>query len=190
METDQELILFFKALSDVTRLRMAGRLAEGNCSPEALADWLGEKPGAVKHHLALLMAAGLVEKADAGGQTYHLRLEGARALAGCLLAREVTQVPEGAAANEFEHKVLREFLTPAGALRDLPVQERKLRVVLRYVAQGFEPGQRYSEKDVNTRLKRYLPDHAALRRALVDFGWLQRQSSGQEYWRAELIPAA
>ena len=190
METELELIQFFKALSDATRLRMAGRLAEGDCTAEALAELLGVKPAVVKHHLGLLSAAGLVEGVDASGPAYRLRLAGARALASQLLAHTVTVVPEGAAADAFEHKVLREFLTPEGAIRDLPVQERKLRVVLRYAAKVFEAGQRYSEKEVNTRLKRLHPDSATLRRALVDFGWLQRQSTGQEYWLAEAIPAA
>ena len=190
METEAELVQFFKALSDATRLRLAGRLAEGDCTAEALAEGLGRKPAAVAHHLEVLAGAGLVETVDASGPTYRLRLAGVRALAGRLLAHEVTPVPEGAAANDYEHKVLREFLTPAGAIRDLPAQERKLRVVLGYAAGAFEAGQRYSEKEVNTRLQRLHPDHAALRRALVDFGLLQRQSSGQEYWRAEAIPAA
>jgi len=86
--------------------------------------------------------------------------------------------------------VLREFLTPEGALRDLPAQEKKLQVVLRYVLQAFEAGPRYSEKEVNARLQRFHPDSATLRRALVDRGWLVRQSAGQAYWRAEVIPAA
>jgi hypothetical protein len=189
VETETELVEFFKALSDVTRLRLAGRLAEGPRSAEALAEWLGEKPAVVKHHLGRLAAAGLVEGPEPGSQAYRLRLAGARALAGRLLAHAVTVVPEGAAAGEYEHRVLREFLTPEGAIRDLPVQERKLRVVLRYVAQSFEAGRRYTEKEVNTLLKRLHPDSATLRRLLVDFGLLQRQSDGQAYWRAEPIPA-
>ena len=185
METEQELIQFFKALSDATRLRIAGRLAEGDITAEALASWLNEKPAVVKHHLGLLAAAGLVETVDASGPPYRLRLAGARALAGRLLAHAVTVVPEGAAADEFEHKVLREFLTPEGAIRDLPVQERKLRVLLGYAARSFQAGQRYSEKEVNLLLKRLHPDSATLRRLLVDFGLLQRQSAGQAYWRIE-----
>jgi len=188
-ETETELLEFFKALSDATRLRLAGRLAEAPRSADELAELLGEKPAVVKHHLGRLAAAGLVTRPEAGSQTYRLRLEGVRALAGRLLAHEVTTVPEGAAANEFEHKVLRDFLSADGAIRDLPVQERKLRVILRYAAQAFEPGQRYGEKEVNARLKRLHPDSATLRRALVDFGLLLRQPDGQAYWRAEPIPA-
>jgi len=94
-----ELTQFFKALSDGTRLRMAGRLAEADCTAEALAEWLGEKPLVVKHHLGLLLAAGLVEAVSgASSPAYHLRLAGARALAGRLLAHEVTRVPAGVAA--------------------------------------------------------------------------------------------
>jgi DNA-binding transcriptional ArsR family regulator len=184
VENQDELVRFFKALSDATRLQMAGRLAETDCTVEALAEWLGEKPAAVRHHLGQLAAAGLVEAvAGASGPVYRLRLAGARALAGRLLAHPATPVPEGAAANAFESKVLREFLTPEGALRDLPVQEKKFQVVLRYVLQSFEAGQRYSEKEVNARLQRFHPDSATLRRALIDRGWLARQSGGQAYWR-------
>jgi len=86
--------------------------------------------------------------------------------------------------------VLREFLTPAGAIRELPVQEKKLRVVLRYALRAFEAGQRYTEKEVNGRLLRLYPDTASLRRLLIDFHLLERQSSGQAYWLTEAIPAA
>jgi DNA-binding transcriptional ArsR family regulator len=194
-ENEAALLSFFKALSDATRLRIAGRLAADSCSAAELAAWLGEKPAVVKRHLGRLAAAGLVQGPAAKDQTYRLRLDGVRALAGNLLAHEVTMVPAGAAADDFEHKVLREFLSPDGSIRELPVQEKKLRVVVGYAAQAFEPGQRYAEKEVNTRLKRLHPDTAALRRALVDFGLLKRKTTGQEYWRAdgrsgEAIPAA
>ena len=80
VDAQSELVLFFKALSDATRLRIAGRLAQADCTAETLAEWLGEKPLAVKHHLGLLLAAGLVEAVSgvggARGPVYHLRLAG------------------------------------------------------------------------------------------------------------------
>src|SRR5690242_14669537 len=110
LESQAELVQFFKALSDATRLQIAGRLAETDCTLEALAEWLDEKPAAVRHHLEQLEAAGLVETVTgASGPVYRLRLAGARALAGRLLAHPATPVPAGAAANAFETKVLREF---------------------------------------------------------------------------------
>src|SRR5437762_2985433 len=96
------LVKFFKALSDATRLRIAGRLAEADSTAEGLAEWLGEKPLAVRHHLGQLAAAGLVEAVGANGPVYRLRLAGVRALAGRLLAHPITAAPEGVAANDFE----------------------------------------------------------------------------------------
>jgi hypothetical protein len=53
--------------------------------------------------------------------------------------------------------------------------------VLDLLAQEFEPGRRYSEKAVNLALGRWHADTAALRRYLVDEGFLDR--AGGEYWR-------
>jgi hypothetical protein len=54
-------------------------------------------------------------------------------------------------------------------------------MLLDVVAQAFEPGVRYPERDVDRFLRRIHPDHAALRRYLVDENFLDR--SGGEYWR-------
>jgi hypothetical protein len=57
--------------------------------------------------------------------------------------------------------------------------------VLGYVVKTFEPGQRYTEKQVNEKLQLFHRDSASLRRYLVDAGLLQRSSGGREYWRAD-----
>jgi hypothetical protein len=46
----------------------------------------------------------------------------------------------------------------------------------------LEPGRRYDEQEVNGIVARLFTDHAALRRALVDEGFLARDHG--EYWRA------
>ncbi|WP_449065893.1 DUF2087 domain-containing protein [Planomonospora algeriensis] len=80
-----------------------------------------------------------------------------------------------------EEKVLRAFLVE-GRLRAIPSKRDKQLVVLNYVAQVFEPGVRYSEKDVNVVLRAFHDDHAALRRYLVDEGLLARENN--VYWRS------
>jgi len=37
---------------------------------------------------------------------------------------------------------------------------------------------------VNERLKRLNRDSATLRRAMVEYGWMQREGGGGAYWRA------
>jgi hypothetical protein len=77
--------------------------------------------------------------------------------------------------------VLRAFFRD-GRLREVPAKESKRRTVLERIALEFDPGVRYDENEVNAMLGRYFNDHAALRRYLVDGGFLERDHG--EYWRA------
>jgi hypothetical protein len=68
-----------------------------------------------------------------------------------------------------------------GRLVIMPSKRAKLRLVLDHLAQDFEPGRSYQEPEVNEVLERYHDDYAALRRYLVDEGFLSRE--GGVYWR-------
>jgi hypothetical protein len=57
-------------------------------------------------------------------------------------------------------------------------------IVLDWLAQDLEPGRRYSEQMVNLILGKRHSDTAALRRYLVDEGFLDRDDDGREYWRS------
>lgn len=88
---------------------------------------------------------------------------------------------EFADATDDTRKVLRSFVTD-GRLQSIPVAAAKRRVVLDWLAQDFEPGNTYSEKMVNLILGQRHADTAALRRYMVDEGFLER-AHGQ-YWRS------
>ena len=64
--------------------------------------------------------------------------------------------------------------TKNGRLTSLPKQWEKRSIVLDHVAQVFEPGREYGEKEVNELLKRFHDDFAMLRRYLVDEGFMDR----------------
>jgi hypothetical protein len=81
-----------------------------------------------------------------------------------------------------EERILRAFFAEDGTLHTIPSKHAKLLVVLDRLAQEFEPGQRYAEPEVNLVLKRIHPDHAALRRYLVENGFLAREAG--VYWRS------
>ncbi len=76
---------------------------------------------------------------------------------------------------------LRSFVR-GGRLTAIPTQHSKRLVVLDRLAQEFEPGQHYTERQVNSILRRWHDDTAALRRYLVDDGFMARDHG--EYWRA------
>ncbi len=71
--------------------------------------------------------------------------------------------------------VLRAFVGPDGRLLSIPARHAKRLVVLDHLAQRFEPGLEYDEVEVNRRLRTAHDDVAALRRHLVEDGFLSRE---------------
>ena len=84
--------------------------------------------------------------------------------------------------DDRDRRVLGHFLTEDGRLHTIPSKHAKLMVVLDHLAQSFEPGQRYPEPEVVDVLTRVHPDHAALRRYLVENSFLSRENG--VYWRS------
>lgn len=95
---------------------------------------------------------------------------------GLLRFGHVTAVDE-----QRRQRVLRAFLDDRGALRSIPARRGKRLVVLEHIVTVFEIGVRYPERDVNAMLRAFHPDVAALRRYLVDEGYLDREPG--TYWR-------
>jgi hypothetical protein len=81
-----------------------------------------------------------------------------------------------------EDRVVIERFMPNGRLEQMPAKRGRRLVVLDQVARMFEPGHRYPEREVNDVLRTVWPDYAALRRYLVDEGFLDRADG--VYWRA------
>jgi hypothetical protein len=89
---------------------------------------------------------------------------------------------EGAVEGpEDTARVLRSFVRD-GRLISIPAPRSRRLVVLDLLAQEFEPGCHYDERTVNEVLHRWHDDTAALRRYLVDEGFLDREDG--RYWRA------
>ena len=81
-----------------------------------------------------------------------------------------------------EAAVLGAFVAPGRFPARIPTKLRKRIVVLNHVAQRFEVGRTWSETEVNAVLRPLHPDVAALRRYLVDEGFLDRKDG--VYWRS------
>ncbi|WP_166971234.1 DUF2087 domain-containing protein [Brevibacterium atlanticum] len=83
--------------------------------------------------------------------------------------------------ERFRTKTLSTFM-PAGRITAIPTKRRALVVLLIEVLQAFEPDRTYTEKDVNTILLGFHPDFALLRRELIDYRLLERNSGTGSYW--------
>lgn len=195
---DPQSLATLRALLDVTRLRIAGLLVGQHMRLDQLTAALGTTPGALVRQLDLLRQAGLLETRTApGGDLFGLRVrplsDAARALA--VLAGEAHRAPGGPGGPDIvsyppaEAAVLHAFLVE-GRLRSIPTQERKRLVVLRYLACTVFPEDReYPEKEVNQLLALRHPDVAALRRYLVDHGFMRRERGMYRLQPDEAWPA-
>jgi len=183
--SSEELVTFFKALTDANRLKIVGLLAEKPYSVEELAALLKLKPPTISHHLAKLVEAGLVNsRAVSYYNVYQLDQAALEARTRTMFSQqELSTVAAEVDADAYDNKVIKDYSRRDGSLKTLPSQRKKLEAVLRYVVKAFEVGKHYSEKQVNEILARYHADTATLRRELVGLGLMQREGGGGEYWR-------
>ena len=182
---NEQLLIFFKAMADASRLKIIGLLAQKPHSVEELAAMLNLRPSTVSHHLGKLAEAGLVSaRAESYYNMYRLEEAALEKFARQLLSNE--SLPAAAADADlkaYDRKVLHDYLLPDGRLKTIPAQRKKLDVILRHLAKEFTPGIRYPEKQVNEILKKYHDDTASLRRELIGSGLLEREKS--IYWCPE-----
>jgi hypothetical protein len=121
---------------------------------------------------------GVVERE---GARYVLRADALRELARDLPQPEPADRRMLSGMTADEQAVLARFFR-GERLVEIPAAHAKRQVVLERLALEFEPGRRYAEGEVNALLRRFHDDCAALRRHLVDSGYLDRAHG--EYWRA------
>jgi DNA-binding HxlR family transcriptional regulator len=180
---DPDLLRTLKALSDASRLRIVGMLAGRPMAVEELADALGLSAPTVAHHLKRLREAGLVEPRPRRPYVEYVLQRGRLQQIGRDLARAsgeqtepqaVAPGPDGNPRPAFDAKVLRAFFD-GNRLLQIPTQEKKRAVVVRYLAETLlEAGRDYPERELNERLAEANEDFAALRRHLVDLGYMER----------------
>lgn len=76
------------------------------------------------------------------------------------------------------------FLDSDGRIKQFPVPNRTKVPVLAYLAEKFEAGRDYTEKEVNAIIDAWhtFGDYFLLRRSLIDYAYLMRVPDGSRYW--------
>ncbi len=163
-------------LCEDDRLRVVAALALGAHRPPEVAARAGMDVRRAGRALARLTSAGLVEQ---DGNGYRLVRERFRDALDSIPRDEADPVPASGLGRQAD-RVLATFLRD-GKLWSIPANRTKRLIVLDYLAGRFELGEVFSERDVNETLREFHPDVAALRRYLVDEGFLDRRHG--HYWR-------
>ncbi len=169
---------FFRALVDDNRIRLLGWLIEGDLTLPEIARRLGLKPNTAQRHVEYLVQLGIVaEVAGARPPAYHFSREALTAMARETLARAPNLTAAELDMSTFNRKVITDFTNPDGSLKSLPAQEKKFMIILYYLIDKFLPDVDYTEREVVEILRRFHPDTATLRRALVDNGLMERKNN-------------
>ena len=181
-EDFETLLNFFRALGNESRLKIVGILANGERTVSELAEMLGLKEPTVSQHLMMLKQFGLVKvRPDKNFRYYSFNNKALIELSKGIFSHErLTSVASEEASNAYEAKILKTFLDGERIVQ-LPASEKKLLVVIKWLAGKFEEGVEYTEKQINEILTRYHEDYALLRRELVDCRYLARKNGA--YWK-------
>jgi hypothetical protein len=163
-------------LADEERLRVAAALILGARTTDDVVARTSLTSRRVLTALSRLEAGGLVRRDDDGSWSFDIaRLQE--------IAREARPREEPDDVGDVDAttaSVLRTFLR-GGRLTQIPMHAGKRRIVLDHICRVFEVGVHYPEREVNALLRAFHPDYAALRRYLVDEGFLGRERN--IYWR-------
>ncbi|MBP3648755.1 MAG: metalloregulator ArsR/SmtB family transcription factor [Clostridia bacterium] len=181
---ETQAVQLFKCLADTTRLQLLSALSDGPKYVELLSQLLDRSPSTVSFHLKKLEETGLVE---AKKEQYYTMYSLNRAL----LDQPVSQLALGdrqqldaqaLKEQQYRENVLKN-LFEYGKLKTIPVQRKKRRIVLEKLAESFEAGVRYPEKQVNLILADFHDDFCTLRREMIAEGIMARDKG--EYWLRE-----
>jgi len=184
MDEIAELLEFFKALADAIRLKIIGLLAQDEYPVEQIAEMLDLRPSTVSHHLSKLSKAGLVSaRSESYYNIYRLEKRVLEEMSQRILSREtLPAVTADVDMDAYDRKVINTFCDEDGRIKQFPAQQKKFEAILRYVVKEFDPGVRYTEKEVSEILSRFSDDYASLRRGLIEYKLMGREAGGGAYW--------
>ncbi|MDU6341306.1 MAG: DUF2087 domain-containing protein [Clostridium sp.] len=87
--------------------------------------------------------------------------------------------------DEEKVKVIENYMDENKRLKSYPAREKKKVIILEEICKNFKCGKKYSEKEINRILQRIFDDYVTLRRALIEYGFLDRSNDCSEYWVKE-----
>lgn len=76
--------------------------------------------------------------------------------------------------EEDKEKTIKTYMKENGSLKQFPAKEKKKIILLREIMKNFQPNRDYDENEVNQVLESIYSDFPTLRRALIEYGFMER----------------
>ncbi|GAC1354458.1 MAG: hypothetical protein NVSMB38_32930 [Ktedonobacteraceae bacterium] len=187
----EPLVRLGRAFADPMRVRMLALLAERSMYGQELAEALHVATPTISHHIAILKAAGLVRmERENNYHHYHFDQQGLTNMAQMLTIEHLRTIGQSIRLQQDQtvttptevddRRMTQEAYFKDGRLVSIPPQASAQKFVLEKIAESFEWGRIYDEKEVNTILKTLHPEAATLRREMVDQKIMMRENG--RYW--------
>lgn len=172
------LVAFYKTMGDPTRIRIVFLLAKGPLHGQAIAGKLGLTPPTITHHLNKLREINLVyQRRDKNTVYFYLNESVLKHQSGVLAKladkEEVKKMEE---QNIESQKVIENFFTKDGKLKNIPAQRKKRLLVFEHLIKGLKMGKKYEEKELNEYIKQYHEDYATIRREFIINHYMYREN--------------
>lgn len=87
--------------------------------------------------------------------------------------------------DKERESTIKNYMDESGAIKTFPAKEKKKIIILSEVVKNFSKGKKYSEKEINRVLQRIFEDYATIRRAMVEYGFIERSNDCSSYWVKE-----
>lgn len=179
-------------LADEIGLRIIELLVQRDgMSAQEIISTLELSQSSVSRHLKHLASMGYLyeRRGEGANKTYRLSsfyfARTAHAIEQLVLGEEASTASKVENEASKQSQELRRFLDKSGKLTMWPpAKQRDKLFILEYLVSFFKPGQVYNEKEVNEILTQHsvIKDNAALRRALYEFRFVNRERDGSRYW--------
>ncbi|MCM3360566.1 metalloregulator ArsR/SmtB family transcription factor [Niallia sp. Sow4_A1] len=178
MQLDK-LVAFYKTMGDPTRIRIISLLANKPWNGQALADKLGLSAPTITHHLKKMREINIVyDRRDKNTIYFYLNksviLQQTEALKKLAIGMEESVMTVN---NEEQTKIIENFFTAEGRLKNIPAQRKKKLIVFKYMLKGLVFGRKYEEKEINEHIKQYFDDYATIRREFIINHFMYRENN-------------
>lgn len=169
IESNSTNLAILKALADESRLKIIAILLKKDTYAEYLADSLGVSAPTINYHMEKLEKAGLVSSEKLGQYViYSVNRE--------IMDKPVGELIESIISYDdkmsYEDKVIKNFFE-YGRLIKIPSQLKKREIVIGYIADKFELGKTYSEKEFLSVIIDMHDDYCTIRRDLIGMGFIE-----------------
>lgn len=174
---ESEALLLFKCLSDRSRLQILKSLAIEDMYVERLAQRLDLTPPTISFHLKKLAEAGAVTGTKNQYYTvYSLNRELFKGSMLDIILEESDEAPQQQRREEEYRKKVIESFFEDGKLKSIPSQRKKERICLEVIAESFEEGRDYTEREVNIIIADFHDDFCTIRRDMIGEKLLSRDN--------------